>query len=48
MTLALTVAATLAVVVGLIHLTAKAKVRRIKANPDPYLFNVLSRDTVES
>jgi len=44
MTLALTVAATLAVVVGLIHLTAKAKVRRIKANPDPYPFNVLSRE----
>lgn len=44
MTLALTVAAILAVVAGLIHLMAKANVRRIKANPDPYPFNVLSRE----
>ena len=44
MALVLTVAAILAVVVGLIHLTAKANVRSIKANPDPYPFNVLSRE----
>ena len=44
MTLAPAVAAILAVVAGLIHLMAKVNVRRIRANPDPYPFNVLSRE----
>ena len=44
MTLAPAVATTLAVIAGLIHLMAKVNVHGIRANPDPYPFNVLSRE----
>ncbi len=44
MALTLAGATTLAVIAGLIHLMAKVNVHRIRANPDPYPFNVLSRE----
>ena len=44
MALALAGATTLAVIAGLIPLMAKVNVHRIRANPDPYPFNVLSRE----
>src|SRR5262245_56967318 len=36
--------ATASALVGLAHLAARANVRRIKNNPDPYPFDVLSRE----